>query len=226
MDWLALGDLAWYVEIAFYNTLISIRLNPCSFLSSLPLAAAADTASVVNCGNDALLIPAWQQICAEAQTAEAFSFLAWLLCMTYWIALLIFAIMAHSKGNTGIWTDGVRDADWSGRGYASSSKVNLAGGVRYGTPGEQNAPAGHQPYAPVANPNGYALSLNPTPAPYQPQHYAPPQQQPYSPPEQPAPHHQIQGRQQYVPTQYHTPYGIPPPPSAPSTVNTGAFPRV
>jgi len=75
------------------------------------LATAADTANNVSCsgvrGSD---------ICSQVQAAEAFSFLAWIVLMAYWVLLLVFAIMAANKGHKGIWKSGVADADFQAAG--------------------------------------------------------------------------------------------------------------
>jgi len=48
------------------------------------------------------------QGCHEIKGIMAFSFLLWILLMTYTIVLLVLAIRAHERGNPA-WTTGVRD---------------------------------------------------------------------------------------------------------------------
>jgi hypothetical protein len=57
---------------------------------------------------------------SEAQTIEAFGFLAWILLMAYSVTLLIFAVIAHGKGHSEVWTSGVREFDFAASGPAGT----------------------------------------------------------------------------------------------------------
>jgi hypothetical protein len=63
-----------------------------------------------------VVIDTANNLCGEAQAAEAFSFLAWLTSLAYFVILLVFSILAHSAGNSHIWFSSVRDGEWHGKG--------------------------------------------------------------------------------------------------------------
>lgn len=102
-------------------------LSPTDILPYRPTATAADTAANVTC--DASLFTGSDNICSEAQAAEAFSFLAWIVLLAYWVLLLVFAIRA---GHSGVWTSGVHDAEFApnnagGQGaYPTGQKEGMA----------------------------------------------------------------------------------------------------
>lgn len=60
---------------------------------------------------------------SEAQAIEAFGFLSWLLLMAYSVTLLVFAILAHNKGRSEVWTSGVREFDFTGEGNVGQSNL-------------------------------------------------------------------------------------------------------
>jgi len=99
------------------------------FLWILWLATAADTANNVDC--NASLFSSGDNICSEAQAAEAFSFLAWIALMAYWVLLLVSAVIAHNNGNSNIWRGGVADADFTaGSGAGAGASGYNGGGVQ------------------------------------------------------------------------------------------------
>jgi len=98
---------------------VVVELAWLGFLWILWLATAADTA------NRFSTCPSQISWCSEYQAAEAFSFLAWMALMAYWIILLVFAIIAVNNGQSQIWFTGVTEADFSAGG-------GPAGGVPQG----------------------------------------------------------------------------------------------
>lgn len=92
------------------TSLVAVELVWLGFLWILWLATAADTANHVDCGGSS------DPICSQAQAAEAFSWLSWIVMTAYWAILLAFSFIAHSKGNSRIWTGPVTDSDFAGTG--------------------------------------------------------------------------------------------------------------
>lgn len=100
------------------TSFVVVELAVLGVLWVLWLATAADTANFGSCSST----DTW---CSQFQAAEAFSFLAWLALMAYWIILLVFAIIAANNGHGQIWFTGVTEADFSAGG-------GPAGGVPQG----------------------------------------------------------------------------------------------
>lgn len=100
------------------TSLVVVELGWLGFLWIMWLATAADTANNVNCGG-----VTDNGICSEAQASEAFAFLAWLLLMAYWVLLLVYAIMAHTKGNNNVWMGSTTDQDFSAGGSHSGAGI-------------------------------------------------------------------------------------------------------
>jgi len=98
---------------------VVVELAWLGFLWILWLATAADTANLFS------TCPSEFTFCSQYQAAEAFSFLAWMALMAYWIILLVFAIIAANNGQSQIWYTGVTEADFSAGG-------GPAGGVPQG----------------------------------------------------------------------------------------------
>ncbi|KAF8309159.1 hypothetical protein DL93DRAFT_2170588 [Clavulina sp. PMI_390] len=69
---------------------------------------------------EALEINDMASLCSQFRAAEAFSFLIWLILLSYWTLLLVFSVMGHIAGNKEVWTTGVSDVNFtSGGGVAA-----------------------------------------------------------------------------------------------------------
>lgn len=86
-------------------------------------------------------------MCRSFQAIEAFAWLNWLILMGYAIALLVLAILAHNRGNQGIWRSSVRDTDFFG--HTGTNNVPMqqhehkAEPSAYGTPAPMNMSQGY-----------------------------------------------------------------------------------
>jgi len=145
------------------TSFISVELGWLGVLWVLWLATAADTANGVQCSG---VIDGFDgSICGQAQAAEAFSFLAWLLLMAYWILLLVFAIIAATQGQPGIWMVNVADADFSAGSGARGTGGGVQGGPAYGAPAQQPyyAPQQQQQQLMTGASNGATVTYPPHP---------------------------------------------------------------
>jgi len=100
------------------TSFVCVELGWLGFLWIMWLATAASTASGVYCGGVSGI-----PVCDEAQAAEAFAFLGWLVLMGYWIILLAYTIIAMNNGQSGIWTTSVSEADFSAHEKRTGGQV-------------------------------------------------------------------------------------------------------
>lgn len=84
-------------------------------------------------------------LAGAAQALEAFSFLNWFALMFYTFTLFVVAIMAHHKGNSGVWTSSVREFDFN----TAVNQSAIPAVAPQGTGGPQMA---QQPYYPPQQP--------------------------------------------------------------------------
>lgn len=86
---------------------LAVELGVLWFLWILWLASAAHTASMTPglnyCSGG---------ICSELRAMLAFSFLNWLILMFYAVLVFVFAVIAHSRGERGVWRSTVQEHDW------------------------------------------------------------------------------------------------------------------
>jgi len=131
------------------TSFVWVELGWLGFLWIMWLATAASTASEVNCGGVSGI-----PICDEAQAAEAFAFLAWMILMGYWIILLVYTIIAANNGQSGIWTTSVSEADFSASEKGTGGGQVYGGGPAYGA---------QQAYYPTQQPQMSGGSYPPLP---------------------------------------------------------------
>jgi len=131
------------------TSFVCVELGWLGFLWIMWLATAASTASEVNCGGVSGI-----PICDEAQAAEAFAFLAWMILMGYWIILLVYTIIAANNGQSGIWTTSVSEADFSASEKGTGGGQVYGGGPAYGA---------QQAYYPTQQPQMSGGSYPPLP---------------------------------------------------------------
>jgi len=108
------------------------------------------------------------QACNESRAIMGFSFLTWILLMSYTVTLLVLALRAQSQGHN-VWQTSVRD------GTLFYPSENVVGGAP-----QVVQPVVYQPYAPPTLAQQYYT-------PPQAQQYVPPQAQQYIPGGGPSP---------------------------------------
>jgi len=124
------------------TSFVVVELGWLGFLWILWLATAADTANLLG------TCPSGFTFCSQYQAAEAFSFLAWLTLMAYWIILLAFSIIAMNNGQTQIWYTSVTEAEFSTGGGPAGGVPQ--GGVAYPAPQPQmTGPVVYPPGQPI-----------------------------------------------------------------------------
>jgi len=102
--------------------------------------------------------------CRQIQAMIAFSWLAWIAVFSYFIVLLVFAIIAANRGNGGVWKSSVRDTDFLAPSAASKNAVPMTQQYAtqpqqgYGTPvqGYNNTPTPQPQYT---GPSQYAAQV-------------------------------------------------------------------
>lgn len=184
------------------TSFIVVELPWLWFLWIMWVASAGNVASTVWIGNCSLAKGIVATICDETKAIEAFAFINWfmstfsyhlvrfpvqfLTCffllffavMAYTITLLIFTVMTHMRGHSGIWTSSVREADFDAPAVIAAPvqpsyevKMDNTGVSQFSAPQSQfQAPqAQYPPYNAGTPVSGYAGT--PTPQ----------QQQPMSP---------------------------------------------
>ncbi|KLO10164.1 hypothetical protein SCHPADRAFT_999763 [Schizopora paradoxa] len=142
-----------------HTSKILVELIVLGILNVLWLASGADAAAYTNgevpdCSNLEIVVGLLVvkdntliTLCRSYQAIEAFSWLNWIILMGYVIALLVFAILASTRGNS-VWMSSVRKADFSAKGGNSSNGYPM---TQQGVPANPQAPA---PY----NQNSYNQS--------------------------------------------------------------------
>jgi len=113
VDLLRQGSIFSYivVEVVWLSILWIFWLSTGSYAAwtddqitaGLPAESTCDFGFFANLAN-----PDANQICHEIKAIMAFSFLTWILLMSYTLVLMVLAIRAHERGNSA-WTTGVRD---------------------------------------------------------------------------------------------------------------------
>jgi hypothetical protein len=131
------------------TSFVIVELAWLGFLWILWLATAADTADRFSNWGSWGGCPSGIDLCSQYQAAEAFSFLAWLALMAYWIILFAFAIIAANNGHSQIWFTGVTEADFSAGGSTAGGVPQ--GGVAY--PAQQPQMTGATMVYPPGQPN-------------------------------------------------------------------------
>ncbi|SJL01476.1 uncharacterized protein ARMOST_04798 [Armillaria ostoyae] len=110
-----------------FTSMVVVELSWLGVLWVLWLTSAALTADanvntfVSGCGyiNDVI-----NQACKEFNAVEAFGFLNWLILLGYTITLIVFAIIAVNRGNSGVWTSSTTATDFFAKGaYGGASTV-------------------------------------------------------------------------------------------------------
>lgn len=160
------------------TSFIVVELPWLWFLWIMWVASAGNVASTVWIGNCSLAKGIVATICDETKAIEAFAFINWFMIMAYTITLLIFTVMTHMRGHSGIWTSSVREADFDAPAVIAAPvqpsyevKMDNTGVSQFSAPqGQFQAPqAQYPPYNAGTPVSGYAGT--PTPQ----------QQQPMSP---------------------------------------------
>jgi len=103
------------------------------------------------------------QSCHEIKAIMAFSFLMWILLMSYSVALLVLAVRAQEQGNSA-WTTGVGDGVlfYSGRSTTTGGAAQVQAApatIPYSPPAPQKQPLSQesqQPYPPY--PSSYPIA--------------------------------------------------------------------
>ncbi|KAJ7499323.1 hypothetical protein FB451DRAFT_954409, partial [Mycena latifolia] len=96
-----------------FTSMIVVELSWLSILWVLWLATAADSAQagqltfISGCGyiNNSI-----EGACRETAAIQAFSFLNWIILMTYTTLILVLTIIASARKHTGVWKSSVADA--------------------------------------------------------------------------------------------------------------------
>jgi len=96
------------VEISWLSVLWVLWLSTGSYAAWTDGQITAVFPGESNCDFGLFSAPRAVQGCQEVKTIMAFSFLLWILLMTYTITLLVLAIRAQERGNSA-WTTGVHD---------------------------------------------------------------------------------------------------------------------
>jgi len=119
-----------------FTSYVVVEVAWCWFLWIMWIATAGSTVWV-NAASGGLA--------SEVQALEAFAFLNWLALMFYTFTLFVVAIMAHNKGNSGVWTSSVREFDFN----SAVNQSAIPAVAPQGTGGPQMA---QQPYYPPQQP--------------------------------------------------------------------------
>ncbi|KAG7445983.1 uncharacterized protein BT62DRAFT_146144 [Guyanagaster necrorhizus] len=104
-----------------FTSMVVVELSWLGVLWILWLTSAALTADansntfVAGCG---YINPEIDQACKEFNAIEAFDFLTWLILMGYTITLIVFAIIAATRGNAAVWTSSTTTTDFFATGGA------------------------------------------------------------------------------------------------------------
>ncbi|KAH8113296.1 hypothetical protein DFH11DRAFT_331604 [Phellopilus nigrolimitatus] len=82
------------------------------WLATAAIAASATSGQTVDCRIADAFNSDDGMLCRTYQAIEAFSFINWILLLVYFITLLVLALVAHSRGSTGVWRETVRERDF------------------------------------------------------------------------------------------------------------------
>ncbi|KAK0242260.1 hypothetical protein EDD85DRAFT_810606 [Armillaria nabsnona] len=147
-----------------FTSMVVVELSWLGVLWVLWLASAALTADtnantfVSGCGY--ISIDVIDQACKEFNAVQAFGFLNWLILLGYTITLIVFAIVAANRGNSGVWTSSTTTTDFFARGAYSGASTVAPEKLNY-------APA--QPSVvqyPPQSPSGYSTQQQQQPSTY------------------------------------------------------------
>jgi len=145
VDLLRQGSIFSYivVEIVWLSILWVLWLSSGSYAAYTDGQVMAAFPGESNCDFGIFADPRDTQGCHEIKAIMAFSFLTWILLMSYTIMLLVLAIRAQERGNSA-WTSGVRDGVlfYSVRkttGGAAQVQTTMAA-MPYSLPPPQQAP--------------------------------------------------------------------------------------
>ncbi|KAI0031687.1 hypothetical protein K488DRAFT_51594, partial [Vararia minispora EC-137] len=87
-----------------FTSFIVVEISWLSFMWVLWLATGALAASTLQgCGGSA------DTLCSEGSAITAFGFLSWIILMAYSVTLLVLSIIAHTRGQTDVWTSTVTE---------------------------------------------------------------------------------------------------------------------
>jgi len=112
------------------NAVTSLAYMELSWFGSLWilwLAAFADLAA-----NAQICFDGGNNFCELIHTAEAFSFLAFFFLFAYWVTLFTLCLIAHRKGNSGVWYTSAGEPDF---GTANGPGAAAYDGSHVGAPG-------------------------------------------------------------------------------------------
>jgi len=110
VDILRQGSIFSYVvvEIVWLSILWVLWLSSGSYAAYTDGQLTASFPGESSCDFGIFIDPRFTQGCHDIKGIIAFSFLTWILLMTYTVVLLVLAIRAQERGNSA-WTTGVRD---------------------------------------------------------------------------------------------------------------------
>jgi hypothetical protein len=164
----ALPLLVW-VELAWVGFLWIMWMSTAGSITSMGI--------FINCGY--LRGPA-ESICQQYQAVQAFAWLSWLIIFAWFVTLLAFSCIAHTRGNTRVWYTDSTEIPFANGAMGEKNNnmapqytgTTMSGPSPYGTPqpnyGQQQQQWGAQPpqqgYAPQqAYPpqNGYPQQAAP-----------------------------------------------------------------
>lgn len=109
----------WYL-LACCRRFSGVVLYHRAFWFAIPLVAAFTDTTLTqpngDCSVGGLLTDAEQSICHQFQAMEAFSWLNWLILWGWTFVLLVFSVIALSRGNRSVWTAPAGQTDFFARG--------------------------------------------------------------------------------------------------------------
>jgi hypothetical protein len=145
-----------------FPSMVVVELSYLALLWILWLAVGGTIGNIpwINyCSSLSYYYTGYESACMETQAMAAFAFLNWLLLMFLDIFLLSLAIVQANRGNAGIWTSCVTDADYSAPaatsatteakiGYGGPTSVPVTPVTQYAQPYPQPVPSPQQAYPP------------------------------------------------------------------------------